>query len=346
MRTLIIGGGLSGLAIAEALETKDRDYMLIEARNRYGGRIKTEHHGDGYFDMEPAWFWPGQPRIAALIDRLELEMFEQFAEGILMSEDANGQVSRGRGFNSMQGSWRLKGGLAALTQTLADKLPEARKRSDATVQTVTRLPDGVTVTLTNGEELSGDQIVLAMPPRVAAEINFVPPLADNTVQSMRNISMWMAGQSKAVAVYERPFWRDAGLSGDASSRHGPMVEIHDASPSTGGPFALFRFIGVPPQGRTDPNLLREHLIAQLVRLFGQDAATPSQLYVKDWAFDPFTSTQADQAPLYAHPTYGLPASMANVWGDQLHFAGTEVAPQFGGYIEGALEAAENVLGAL
>ena len=125
-----------------------------------------------------------------------------------------------------------------------------------------------------------------------------------------------------------------------------MVEIHDASPSTGGPFALFRFIGVPPQGRTDPNLLREHLIAQLVRLFGQDAATPSQLYVKDWAFDPFTSTQADQAPLYAHPTYGLPASMANVWGDQLHFAGTEVAPQFGGYIEGALEAAENVLGAL
>ena len=119
MRTLIIGGGLSGLAIAEALETKGRDYMLIEARNRYGGRIKTEHHGDGYFDMGPAWFWPGQPRIAALIDRLGLEMFEQFADGILMSEDANGQVSRGRGFNRC----KVLGGLRVGLRPLPKRLP-------------------------------------------------------------------------------------------------------------------------------------------------------------------------------------------------------------------------------
>ena len=58
MTVLIIGGGLSGLALAEALEAQGRKYLLLEARTRFGGRIKTEHHGAGYFDMGPAWFWP------------------------------------------------------------------------------------------------------------------------------------------------------------------------------------------------------------------------------------------------------------------------------------------------
>ena len=76
-RTLIIGGGLSGLALAEMLERDGRDYVLLEARSRFGGRIKTEHLGDGYFDMGPAWFWPAQPRIAGLIARFGLEKFDR-----------------------------------------------------------------------------------------------------------------------------------------------------------------------------------------------------------------------------------------------------------------------------
>ena len=133
MTTLIIGGGLSGLALADMLQTAGQDYILAEARNRFGGRIMTEHYGAGYFDLGPAWFWPGQPRIAALINRLGLEKFDQFADGILTYEDERGTVERGRGFASMQGSSRLKGGLAALTQTLADRLPDARKRLNAQV---------------------------------------------------------------------------------------------------------------------------------------------------------------------------------------------------------------------
>ena len=295
MKTLIIGGGLSGLSLADALEAKGHDYMLVEARNRFGGRIMTEHHGAGYFDMGPAWFWPGQPRIAALIDRLGLEKFDQFADGILTFEDERGQVQRGRGFSSMQGSWRVKGGLGAL------------------------------------------------PPRLAAEITYTPALPKNAVSVMQGIATWMAGQAKAVAVYDTPFWRDEGLSGDAQSRVGPMVEVHDASPAQGGPYALFGFIGIPPQGRADEQIFRQHLRDQLIRLFGPKAGEPAQLYVKDWAFDPQTSTMADQAPLYAHPTYGLPQVLTQLWDDTLHFGGTEVAAQFGGYVEGALEAAENVL---
>ena len=346
MTTMIIGGGLSGLALADMLETAGQDYMLLEARDRFGGRIMTEHHGAGYFDMGPAWFWPGQPRIAALIQRLGLEKFDQFSDGILTFEDERGNVERGRGFASMQGSWRLKGGLAALTQALADRLPDARKQLNAQVVALEKNETEIVATLANGDTIRADHVVLALPPRVAAEINFTPALPDQTIASMLSIATWMAGQAKAVAVYDTPFWRNDGLSGDAMSRTGPMVEVHDASPADSGPYALFGFIGVPPQGRADEQVLRQHLLAQLGRLFGPQAAEPAKLYIKDWAFDPQTSTPADQAPLHAHPTYGLTRAMVGLWDDTLHFGGTEVAPQFGGYIEGALEAAENVLARL
>ncbi|MEP3439843.1 MAG: FAD-dependent oxidoreductase [Sulfitobacter sp.] len=343
MTTLIIGGGLSGLALADALYAKGHDFMLVEGRRRLGGRIKTGHHAGGAFDLGPAWFWPGQPRIAHLIDRLNLTRFDQFADGDLVYENEQGQVQRGRGFSSMQGSWRLAGGLGALIDALAQGLPADRVRLGAEVTALEQTQSGVIASFRNGEAMTFDRAVLCLPPRVAANIKFSPNLLDATKVALQNIPTWMAGQAKAVAVYDTPFWREAGLSGDAQSRFGPMVEIHDASPEHGGPYALFGFIGVPPQGRADEQTLRQHIGAQLKRLFGPAGAEPKHLFIKDWAFDPFTATKADLAPLYAHPSYGMPQALRGVWDDQLLFSGTETAPQFGGYIEGALEAAENVL---
>lgn len=343
MKSLIIGGGLSGLSLARALEKQDHDYVLLEARERFGGRIDTRHHGGAYFDLGPAWFWAGQPRIAALINALGLDYFDQFATGDLVYENEQGQVQRGRGFSSMAGSWRLKGGFGALIDALADPLPENRKRLNTTVTQLSRTTSGITATLGTGEEINADQVILALPPRVAAGITFTPPHPKNALSAMQNISTWMAGQAKAVAVYDTPFWREDGLSGDAQSRHGPMVEIHDASPTTGGPYALFGFIGIPPNARTDEQALRHALTQQLTRMFGPHAAKPTQLFIKDWAADPCTSTDADKAPMYEHPTYGMPRSLTGLMDNRLHFAGTEVAPEFGGYIEGALEAAEAVL---
>ncbi|MEM1035100.1 MAG: FAD-dependent oxidoreductase [Myxococcota bacterium] len=104
MRTVIVGGGLSGLSLAERLEARGHDYRLLEARDRFGGRIMTEWRGGAAFDMGPAWFWPGQPRIADLIARLRLEAFEEHATGELTFEDERGRVQHGRGLASMAGS--------------------------------------------------------------------------------------------------------------------------------------------------------------------------------------------------------------------------------------------------
>ncbi len=346
MKTLIVGGGLSGLSLAHALEDQGRDYILLEARSRLGGRIETVRHAAAAFDMGPAWFWPGQPRMAALIDRLGLEKFDQHADGILTFEDEQGHVQRGRGFSSMQGSWRLKGGFGALIDALATRLPDQKFRLGSPVARLTKTESGLSAQLACGDTILADKVVLALPPRLAANLTYMPALPDETMHAMSGIPTWMAGQAKAVMLYDTPFWREAGLSGDAMSRHGPMVEIHDASPHAGGPFALFGFIGIPPAHRRDEQILRKQILAQLGRLFGPPAADPLALYIKDWAFAPHTSTSADLEPLTAHPSYRLPSSMKNLWDNTLMFGGTEVAPQFGGFIEGALEAAEAVLASL
>ncbi|WP_439143917.1 flavin monoamine oxidase family protein [Planktotalea sp.] len=344
-RTLIIGGGLSGLALADMLERNGHDYLLLDARPRFGGRIKTQHIGDGSFDMGPAWFWSGQPKMAALIQRFGLKTFEQYATGDLIFEDERGQVQRGAGLSSMAGSWRVSGGLSALIDALVEQIPQSKRALNSEVSALSY--DGSKIRARfRGETSSFDKVVFAMPPRLAAQVTFEPPLPDSARSAMANVPTWMAGQAKAVAVYDTAFWREAGLSGDAMSRRGPMVEIHDASPKTAGPYALFGFIGVSPRDRADEHALRGHIIAQLVRLFGEVAAEPKALFIKDWAFDPRTATQADQAPMYAHPTYGSPRNLSGLWDGHLIFSGTEVADQFGGYLEGALHAADRTFNLL
>jgi monoamine oxidase len=340
MTTIIIGGGLSGLALAERLERAGHDYLLLEARVRLGGRILTEHFETGYFDMGPAWFWPGQPRIEALINRFGLRKFDQFSEGELLYEDEKGLVHRGRGFASMQGSWRLEGGLSALIDAISRQIPSHRKRLNAIVTKVELTNKHVNATLSDGSVIEGERVVLAMPPRIAAKISLEPSLDEDARQWMQTVPTWMAGHAKAVAVYDEPFWRKGGLSGDAMSRRGPMVEMHDASPMEGGPYALFGFLGVPAAQRQNEEGLRLQILRQLTKLFGDQAADPKALYLKDWAFDPLTAVEADQRPVHAHPSYGTPTTLQNLWGGRLLVSGTETASTFGGYIEGALEAAE------
>jgi monoamine oxidase len=104
MRTdiLIVGAGLSGLALANELARRGDDYLLVEARNRVGGRILSVESGpEGAearrFDLGPSWVWPGQPRVASLLRELDIEVFEQYSEGRLVYQDESGAVRRPSG---------------------------------------------------------------------------------------------------------------------------------------------------------------------------------------------------------------------------------------------------------
>ncbi len=339
--TVIIGGGLSGLSLASQVQAAGQSFHLIEARDRLGGRILTKTVDGAAFDLGPAWFWPGQPRIAALIRDLGLPVFDQFDQGDMLYEDGQGTVHRGRGAAPMQRSFRVGGGLGTLIEGLASQLSSAAIRLNDPVVGIEQTGTGLSVRTASGWTVQAARVVLTLPPRLAAGIEFRPGLGAAVTGALSAIPTWMAGQAKALAVYDQPFWRQSGLSGDAMSHRGPLVEIHDASPMEGGPFALFGFVGVPPDVRSDEQALSDAILSQLFRLFGDDAGRPRSVLLQDWAADRFLATDRDRQPLRDHPHYGLPPLLSDIWGDRLIFAGTEVAPQFGGYLEGALEAAED-----
>lgn len=337
---LIVGGGLSGLALADRLETAGRDWQLLEAGIELGGRIRSPLIAGGRFDLGPAWFWPGQPLIAALADRLGLRVFEQFSAGALAYQQPDGTVVAHRGMAPMQGSLRLAGGMIGLIDGLSAMLPRERLHLERPVMRLSREPERI-IAATGKGMISARRVVLALPPRVGADrILFEPELPAVATQAARAIPTWMAGQAKILAVYDRPYWREAGFSGDAISRRGPMVEIHDASVMEGAPYGLFGFVGYPPETR---DRHRDALLGmareQLASLFGPALGHPLDMRLMDWAEMPHVATARDRQADGAHPAYGLPGPLRGLWDGLLHFGSTETASGFGGYLEGALEAA-------
>ena len=345
--TLIVGAGVAGLSLAFELETRGVSYRVVEARGRVGGRVLSQlvrHVEDvGVFDLGPAWFWDGQPRIARLMGVLGLRAFVQYTDGALAYEDDRGRVQHVRAMSPMEGSYRVVGGVGMLVEALADRLPAERISLGRRVVQTTMTEAGMATEVRGSaasEIIESRHVVLAIPPRVAANIEFGDDVPPSAVDVMRDIPTWMAGHAKVLAVYARPFWRDAGLSGDGMSHRGPLVEIHDASPAQGGPYGLFGFVGSSVDQRRDTDVLLGKARAQLVRLFGPGAAHPLQILMQDWALEPYTATSLDHVPLGAHPVYGLPRELVGLCGGRILMGSTEVATEFGGYLEGALVAAE------
>jgi monoamine oxidase len=340
---LIIGGGLAGLSLADHLQARGQDWLLAEAQDVFGGRIQSPMLAGARFDVGPAWFWPGQHRMEALIRRFGLQVFEQFSRGDRLFQEISGAVYRNRGYASMEGSLRVAGGLGQLVTALQGALPAERVMAGAAVTSLHWTGERILATSVKGQ-IDAKRVVLALPPRIAAEtISFTPALPQGTVKAALAIPTWMAGQAKFVAVYDRPYWREAGFSGDAISQKGPLVEIHDASPPAGGPYALFGFVGWPPKLRAEHRAeTMMHATAQLQDMFGTALSQPLATEMTDWAQVPTVTTAHDWVGPGGHPAYGLPLDLSGLWDGRLHFGSTETSRGHGGYLEGALETAERL----
>ena len=186
-----------------------------------------------------------------------------------------------------------------------------------------------------------EHVLLALPPRLLeATIEFLPALPPALARQWRATATWMAPHAKYIAIYDTPFWREQGLSGEARSARGPLGEIHDAS-MPGGSAALFGFFGVPAHVRQSvPEVdLRAHCRAQLTCLFGSQAATPRAEFIKDWALDRYTAIAADMDGAGQHAEPPATTAPSGPWSGRLTGIASEWSPQFPGYVAGAIEAA-------
>lgn len=351
-RVAIIGGGLSGLYAAALLEARGiHDYVLLEARESFGGRILSlpaASSAGGRFDLGATWFWPGlQPDLSRLVRELGLTTFEQHEAGDMLIDRARTQPpSRVDGCASTSPALRIVGGMGALIDALKQRLGPQKLVSGARVRRVIAHDGHVEV---ETDDLRGgalsyrvDHVLLAMPPRLAVStIEFMPALPDALALQWRHCATWMAPHAKYVAVFERPFWREQGLSGEARSAVGPLAEIHDAS-SPGGHAALFGFLGVPAavRSRAQEAQLLAHCRAQLERLFADAATLPRAEFLKDWASDPWTAVAADQTADAPHAVRLSSTAPSGAWQNRLIGIASEWSPEFPGYVAGAVDAAQ------
>ena len=349
-RVGIIGGGLAGVYAAWALEQAGVDCVLLEARERCGGRLlttsaRTEHGSAGAFDLGATWYWPAlQPEVGRLVDALGLRSFSQFDDGDLVFEQQPGVVRRFRGFDPSPPSMRLAGGMGALVQTLQDRVGPERLHLG---HRVTSLAASESAVVIDAQDAAGGRhvfevghVLLAVPPRLAvATMRFEAALPAGDRSDWAACATWMAPHAKYLAVYPAPFWRRQGLCGGARSRSGPLVEVHDAS-GPEGPGALFGFVGVPAvqRARLSEASLRAMCRAQLGRLFGAEAAAPLEDWLQDWSREPFTATDADLVATGEH----MPAAVQvrdGPWAGRLTGIASEWSTEFPGYVAGALDAA-------
>lgn len=353
---VIVGAGLSGLRAASLLTAQGIKCRILEARDRIGGRVLSisdlNRPDLGKFDLGPTWFWPQYERtISNLVKELNLETFAQYTKGAMLSERFQNEAPERYVLpeNSDARSIRFIGGAQSLVDAVANTLPSGIVELETRVTAIRQDEAGaitVEADLADGKrkKVSASAVILALPPRIVARhIEFSPSLPPHIMTDLVSKPTWMAGQAKAVAIYDRPFWRESGLSGFATSWVGPLQEIHDASPETGSG-ALFGFFGIPAMVRQElgENEILKLVIDQLVRLFGPEAQNVSAILYKDWSRDSETAVEEDLDPLRDFPSYGQPPK-AGIWEKKIIFAGTEANSQFGGHLEGALQAAEQAV---
>jgi monoamine oxidase len=346
----IVGGGLAGLYSAKLLRAAGLDFKLLEARDRLGGRIlSVDERGlaseDG-FDLGPSWFWPNvQPRLAALVHELGLTSFPQNNHGdVIFERMSREKPGRYRALDQQAESMRVTGGTGALVKALAAYLPQDSLHLDSCVSNLALGDEGVVLTVSRpggpGYSVAAEQVIAALPPRLLARLSFTPAIDSRTVRRWQDTPTWMAPHAKFLALYDRPFWREAGLSGTAQSFVGPLVEIHDATTAS-GKAALLGFVGVSADQRSrmgEANLVTA-CVEQLARLYGPHARHSRATLLKDWAVDSCTAT-AEDCIASGHPMVLDDLWVTGAWRSRLCLAGSETSEVEPGYLAGAVSAAE------
>jgi monoamine oxidase len=186
----------------------------------------------------------------------------------------------------------------------------------------------------------GERVVVAVPPALAGRIRYIPGLPADRDHLMQSAPM--GSVMKVLAVYESPFWRESGLSGQASGDQGLVRVTFDNSPPSGHPGVLVGFAEAADARRlrrlTPPERRREVLTC-LGRYFGSRAKAPLDYIEKDWSDEE-----------WSRGCYGafFPPGVWTSYGHALrppighvHWAGSETSPTWAGYIEGAIRSGEH-----
>ena len=233
---------------------------------------------------------------------------------------------------------RIVGGSQKISLELAKRLGKSVELSRP-VRSV-RTKGGRVEVKAGSATWSAKRVIVTAPPALVGGIQFDPPLSAARMQYDQRVPMGTV--IKTLAVYDAPFWRDSGLNGMTTSDTGPVKLTYDNSPPDGSPGVLLGFI----EGQEARDLLaasesarRDAVTECMVRYFGSDAESRMTRYIeKSWAADPWSrgcyGGVCPPGAIVAFP------DIVRKPAGRIHWAGTETATEWGGYMSGAIQSGQ------
>lgn len=232
---------------------------------------------------------------------------------------------------------RFAGGSQLISIRLAESL-RGPVRLESAVEAITQDGDGVRV-ICNQFTVAARFAIVAVPPALTAQIRFEPGLAPARAQLLQRLSEGTI--IKANAIYDEPFWRADGLKGFGFATDGPVLAAFDNSPPDGSPGVLCCFIKGDASRRLrqlDPSERRGEILGGLERFFGPMASKPQAYHELDWSAEPWT-----RGCFSAHFPPGVWTRFGPALREpsaRIHWAGTETAAIWNGYMDGAVRSGE------
>lgn len=232
---------------------------------------------------------------------------------------------------------RIHGGTQQISDRLAAQLGDALQLSSP-VRAIHHGGDGVKVIADSGE-YNSQRVIVAVPPHLAGRITYNPLLPALRTQLMQRLPM--GSIIKCIMVYDKPFWREDGFSGEIASDEGPLCAVFDDSPEGSHEGSLIGFIAGDAARRWTESTREERrdaIVKQFVECYGDEASKPKEYIEKNWLEEEWSGGcyEAFMAP-GVMTAYGK-ALRAPV--GRIHWAGTETSDVWCGYMDGAVRSGE------
>jgi monoamine oxidase len=234
----------------------------------------------------------------------------------------------------------VHGGAGSIAMRVADELGDAI-RLQAPVRAIEQRADHVVVTA-EGATVAARHVVVAIPPALILGIEFTPGLPEDRLTLYRND---VGGpETKTLLVFDEPFWRSDGLSGQSSEPGSPAEVTIDASPADGsrGVLASFTFGAVAEQwDGLDPADRRAAVLDALTARFGPRIGEPVEVVETPWWQEEWT-----RGCSFAHLRPGILSRFGPLLREpmgRVHWAGTETATRSHGAMDGAVRSGARVV---
>lgn len=268
--------------------------------------------------------WSAEPRDLSL---LHVQFYLRSAGGMmsLLGVEGGAQDSR------------FVGGAQAPANAMAAALGD-RLLLSSPVRRLEHNEDGVSVSYDAGV-VEARRAIVCLPPTLAGRLTYAPALPGFRDQLTQRIPMGTV--IKCHAVYDDPFWRAAGLSGRCTADTGAVRVAFDNSPPDGSTGVLMGFVeGEEGRrlGRLAPDVRRKEVLACFAAFVGDAALSPIDFHQRAWSEEEYS--RGCYAGLFGPGTWTSYGEALRAPVGPLHWAGTETATVWSGYIDGAVQSGE------